>query len=254
MYPHRIRLRGPWDCEPLARLEFDAHGSAREVDGPLPEKRHMTIPCRWGEGGLGDFSGRVRFRRRFGWLANIAPHERVWLTFGGVDGSAETCVNGCLLGTHGATPAPFEFEVSSLLQPRNELTVVVEAPGGSGGLWGEVALEVRCSAYLRAVRWWMSSTGDRALLHVSGEVVGTADRPLELYGLIDGSTVIYSTLEPTPAGQSFSLTSEPVDALSRPGENSEAAREHAIRIELVNGAVRWYCIEGVVAATQPLPG
>src|SRR6266404_1505748 len=158
MYPHRIRLRGPWDCEPLARLAFDADGTARETDGPLPAKTRMTIPCRWGEGRLGDFSGRVRFRRSFGWLANLAPHERVWLTFGGVDGSAEVCFNGRLLGTHRDPVAPFEFEVTSLLQPRNELTVLVEASGGSGGLWGEVALEVRCLAYLRSLRWRMSST------------------------------------------------------------------------------------------------
>jgi hypothetical protein len=211
------------------------------------------MPCRWRGGGLGDFSGRVRFRRHFGWLANLAPHERVWLTFGGIDGSAEVCLDGHLLGKHRDPTAPFEFEVTSLLQPRNELTVEVEAPGGSGGLWGEIALEVRCSAYLRDVRWRLSSAGDRAILQVSGEVVGTADRPLELYGLIDGSTVIYSTLEPTPAGQSFSLKSEPIDLLSRPGENLEAARDHAIRIELVNGAVRWYCIEGIVDATGSLP-
>jgi hypothetical protein len=250
MYPHRIRLRGPWDCEPLTRLAFDAHGSAHETDGPLPAKRRMTLPCRWGEGGFGDFSGRVRFLRRFGWLANVAPHERVWLTFGGIDGSAEVCLNGRALGTLEARTAPFEFEVTSLLQPRNELTVTVEASGGHGGLWGEVSLEVRCSAYLRAVRWWLSSTGDRAIVHVSGQVVGTADRALELYGLIDGSTVIYANLEPTPAGQSFSLTSEPIDLFSRSGESLEAARDHAIRIELVNGAVRWYCIEGVVDATK----
>ena len=39
MYPHRIRLRGPWDCEPLS-------GAA----GPL----RMNLPCRWAEGGLRD--------------------------------------------------------------------------------------------------------------------------------------------------------------------------------------------------------
>jgi hypothetical protein len=246
MYPHRIRLRGPWDCEPLARLAFDVDGTARAAEGSVPAKRRMSIPCRWGESGLGDFSGRVLFRRHFGWLANIAPHERIWLTFEGVDGLAEVCLNGRSLGTYQGPPAPFEFKVASLLQSRNELTVVVEASGGNGGIWGEVALEVRCSAYLRGVRWRMSSAGDRPLLHVSGEVVGIADRPLELYALIDGSTVLYSTVDPTPAGQSFSLTSEPIDLISRPGQ---AANEHFIRIELVNGAVVWYGIEGIVDAT-----
>jgi hypothetical protein len=203
----------------------------------------MAIPCRWGEGGLGDFAGRVRFVRRFGWLANVAPHERVWLTFGAVDGTAEVCLNGRFLGTHRAPSTPFEFEVTSLLRPRNELIVVIEASGGSGGLCGEVALEVRCTAYLRAVQWRMSTEGKRAVLHVSGEIVGVAGHPLELYALFDGSTAIYSTVEPSPTGQPFSLTSEQI--------NHDAAREHAVRIELVNGAVRWYCIEGIVEATVP---
>ena len=49
MYPHRIRLRGPWECEPLAR----AGG------GPLPPPCRITMPCRWGEAGLADFAGRL---------------------------------------------------------------------------------------------------------------------------------------------------------------------------------------------------
>ena len=71
MYPHRIRLRGPWDCEPLARL---APGAS---DGALPPPGRMTLPCRWAEGGLTDFAGRVRFRRRFGYPGRIDAHERV---------------------------------------------------------------------------------------------------------------------------------------------------------------------------------
>ena len=52
MYPHRIRLRGPWECEPLARAEG--------ADMPLPPPCRMTMPCRWSAGGLAEFAGRVR--------------------------------------------------------------------------------------------------------------------------------------------------------------------------------------------------
>jgi hypothetical protein len=225
----------------MARLAFGADGDIYETAGPLPAKGRMTIPCRWREGGLGDFAGRVRFRRRFGWLANVAPHERVWLTFGGVDGSAEVCLNGRLLGAHCAPATPFEFEVTSFLGPRNELVVLVESSGRSGGLSEEVALEVRCSAYLRAIRWRMNIEDGRDFLQVSGEVVGSAERPLELYALIDGSTAIYSTVDPSPTGQPFSLKSEPI--------RHEASRERRVRIELVNGAVRWYYVEGIVEPT-----
>src|SRR6202008_3044703 len=78
VYPHRIRLRGPWQCEP--------------VGGPAPFR--MTLPCRWAEGGLGDFTGRVRFRRRFGYPGQIDDYERVWLTFTGAESVVTVTLNG----------------------------------------------------------------------------------------------------------------------------------------------------------------
>src|SRR5438477_13088651 len=98
MYPHRIRLRGPWECEPLARAVSDAQGRSEMVVEALPPPRRMVLPCRWGEGGLADFAGRVRFRRRFGLPRQLDAHERVWLTFAGVDGVAWLSLNGDLLG------------------------------------------------------------------------------------------------------------------------------------------------------------
>src|SRR5436309_4806058 len=126
-YPHRIRLRGPWECEPLARAGV----------GPLPPPCRMTLPGRWGAGGLGDFAGRARFRRRFGYPGRIDAHERVWLTFAGVDAAADVRLNDHPLGRHAGAFEPFEFEVTALLRPRNDLVVEVESPG-NGGLWGEV--------------------------------------------------------------------------------------------------------------------
>src|SRR5579885_2874724 len=49
MYPHRIRLRGPWECEPPG--------------GPPVV---VTMPCHWAAAGLADLGGRFRCRRRFG--------------------------------------------------------------------------------------------------------------------------------------------------------------------------------------------
>lgn len=132
MEPHRIRLRGPWECQALSR----AGGGA--VPGPM----RMTLPCRWDEGGLPDFAGLVRFTRRFGLPTNLDPTEQVWLVFEGVDASARVTLNANLLGVH-AGAEPFEFEITRLLQPRNELQVEVESPSSRGGLWGEVALEIR---------------------------------------------------------------------------------------------------------------
>jgi len=84
MYPHRIRLRGPWECEPLARFVVSADGRKETSTVDLPASRKMTMPCRWSEGGLKNFSGRVRFRRHFGYPGRIDENERVWLTFAGI--------------------------------------------------------------------------------------------------------------------------------------------------------------------------
>lgn len=130
---HRIRLRGPWDCEPLSSAD----------GGPVPQARRMTLPCRWDAGGLLDFAGRVRYTRRFGMPTNLSAEESVWLVFEGVEGSANVSLNGTALGSHGHDEEPFGFEVTPLLKARNELQVDVESRSSSGGIWGEVVLEIR---------------------------------------------------------------------------------------------------------------
>ena len=235
MYPHRIRLRGPWECEPLAR-------TGPESDAPLPPPRRMVLPCRWDEGGLGAFRGRVRFRRKFGYPGQIDTYERVWLTFLGADAVAEVWLNGEYLGRHEGATGPFEFEVTRLLQARNELRVEVEAPSGSGGLWGEVALEVRCTAYLQRVRLGGERAGQRARLHVAGAVAGACERPLDFYVLVDGATVYYSQMEAEPAGKPFQIVTEEFSPAPDRGGGT-AKPSHQVRVELVNGATVWHALE-----------
>ncbi len=143
MYPHRIRLRGPWECEPLARFVIGADGQKETMTTNLPAPCRMTMPGRWSERGLKDFSGRVRFRRHFGYPGRIDENERIWLTFAGIEGTTEVWLNGQFLGRHEQTMQPFESEVTELLDDRNELRVEVEGEATSGGLYGEVAMEIR---------------------------------------------------------------------------------------------------------------
>jgi hypothetical protein len=218
-YPHRIRLRGPWECEPSGRP-------------PL----RMMLPSRWVEGGLMDFSGRVRFRRRFGYPGQIDSYERVWLTLAGVSDRGEVLLNGAALGTCGGE-GPFEFEITRLLGPRNELIVDVEGTAERGGLWGETALEVRCAAYLRDVRLWAEGCD----LHCAGVVVGEAERPLDLYVLVDSVTVAYASVTAAPGGTPFHIIAEKPYAL--------AERLPTAQVDLVNGAVVWYTTEREIAAT-----
>src|SRR5437870_9068133 len=142
MYPHRIRLRGPWECEPLARFGVTADGRKETTTADLPASLRMTMPCRWSEGGLNDFAGRVRFRRHFGYPGRLDGNEQVWLTFAGVAGSADVWLNDKFLGRL-EKARPFEFDVTKLLGDRNDLRVEVEGEAETGGLWGEVAMEIR---------------------------------------------------------------------------------------------------------------
>ena len=200
MYPHRIRLRGPWRCEPSG----------------LPS--------------------RVRFRRSFGYPGRIDAYERVWLTFAEIGGQAEARLNNHLLG-HIATAS--EFEVTSLLWPRNEVVVEIDSTAGEGGLSGEVALEVRCTAFLRALRRIAILRGDRVELRVSGQVVGMADRPLEIYVLFDRSVVGYQVVAATAEGQTFDLTVPNLPASQWCGAEGQF-QPQPLQVDLVNGAVVWY--------------
>jgi hypothetical protein len=242
MYPHRIRLRGPWDCEPLARAIPLADGRIEMVEHDLPPPCRLTMPCRWNEGGLPDFAGRVRFRRRFGTPRQLDLQERVWLTFAGVEAVAWVSLNGRFLGRNDQPSEPFEFEVTPWLQERNELVVDVEAPHGNGGLWGEVALEVRCQAYLRAIRSWPEFAAATLRLRVQGEAMGTSDRPLELYVLWDRSTIAYRTIQPTATGQSFDILSDEIPP-DRWDPMSKSRGAASLRIDLVNGGTIWYTVE-----------
>ena len=206
MHPHRIRLRGPWDCEPLSS----------------------------GEDGM----ERRRFRRRFGYPGRIDDYERVWLTCAGVVGSASVWLNGQLLGQDEQVP-DFEYEVTTLLKPRNEVVVEAQAPADSG-VPGEVAMEVRRTAFLRAVRVRSEREGDIARLHVSGHVVGSAGRPLELYVVLDRSTVAYGMAEASPEGRAFALTSDDLAPERWQGAG------HAVRVDLVDAASVWYTVEQAV--------
>jgi hypothetical protein len=98
---HQIRLRGPWAVT------------------ALPD-------------------GRTRHARKFGAPPALDPAERVWVTCGFVPGPAAVAVNGHPVGDADGGAA-FAFDITSLLNPRNELTIDVAAPGELG----EVALEFR---------------------------------------------------------------------------------------------------------------
>src|SRR5947207_1720777 len=123
MYPHRIRLRGPWDCEPVARL---VRGPERQVNWStheLPAPFRINMPARIGGAAFDGFAGRVRLCRKFGVPRRLDAHERVWLTFEGLDSSASIWLNDRLLCHPEGNCAAFECDVTGLLHDRNKLTI-----------------------------------------------------------------------------------------------------------------------------------
>ncbi len=217
MYPHRIRLRGPWECQPASA-------------SLLP--RRVTMPGRWSDAGLAGFRGTALFTRRFGYPGRADPAtEHIWLTCTGCTGCREVRLNGHLLA---ASPSKaFSFDVTAIMAARNQLEFDIDGQTDGAGLWGEVALEMRRDAYLDEV----CITRAGASLIVTGVVRGVAPRPLELYLLVDGRHADYRTITPTVAGQSFRI------------ELAEMASPlHLMRMELIHISSVWYAVE------LPIPG
>ena len=217
MYPHRIRLRGPWEYEPLAG---PAAGTARR----------LSLPDRWADIDLGP----ARLTRAFGYPGRIDAHEHVWLTIEGLTVPATITLNGQPVGD--ATVGSFARVISSLLGPRNRLEIRVPASGAGPALWREVALEIRRDAYLSNVRVERLPEGTA---NVTGQVIGNAPRVLDLYVLLDGRSAFYQTIEPRPEGRPFSVGLKEI--------GSAAA---VVRVELIDVSTVWYVTEAVIAALE----
>ncbi|MGO8745346.1 MAG: hypothetical protein ACLQNE_05100 [Thermoguttaceae bacterium] len=114
MNVHRIRLRGPWSCD------------------PAPEG--------------------ICWRRRFGRPTGLQPQQSVWIVVEGIVQEGSVALNGRILGRLGVpgNEPLARFEVSGSLLPRNELWIRLEngsanGPGQGGDLGpaGEIRLEIQ---------------------------------------------------------------------------------------------------------------
>ena len=134
-----------------------------------------------------------------------------------------------------------EFDITTLLRPRNILRVDIESSTPSGGLWGEVSLEVRATAYLSDLHF--SREADQVTAH--GVVLGESSRPLDLYLFARGNFLSHMMVEAGPEGRRFALS----------GTLPDAPRSAAIhvRVELVDAATIWYVVKGVLEPPQSKP-
>ena len=154
---HVIRLRGPWQYEPLARTLLLADGSTCAEPGDLPPPGEVKMPADWGDTLGGYFRGRVRYSRKFNRPTGIEQGDRLFLRIQQVDAFGSAALNEHPLGEIPSGGNPQRFEVTRLLQPFNQLVIEVELPRSTadsaplprpkrddlpGGLVGEVRLEI----------------------------------------------------------------------------------------------------------------
>src|SRR5262249_20137167 len=152
----------------------------------------VTMPAQWGEVGLEGHAGTVRFRRRFGLPRQLDDWERVWLVCQGLTGRASWSLNGKPVRPGIGGEDLLEAEITSLLRERNELAVGLQPGSADRFVWEELALEIRCRAFLRNVGAVARPTQSGWMIQVQGELV--KEQPgdsLELYALVDGRNQEY---------------------------------------------------------------
>ena len=218
MYPHRIRLLGPWDYEVLP-------GSKVASEAPL--RGRVTMPSAIADTGLPGFSGNIRFSRRFGMPRSRDSQEHYWLVFDARAESIDVKLNERPFGEF-AGGGTFSVEVTGSLLERNLLEVTLHTTDDRDGLTGETALEIRRACYLRNAKIWRRADGR---IEVSVEVAGDAPEGIELYLLADRRTLGYQRFG---AGENHLLELQ--------SEEPIAPETREARLELIQGGVIWYQI------------
>jgi hypothetical protein len=188
------------------------------------------MPARWVDLGWTTGPWLATFGRRFGLPRILDSYEREFITCAGIGGVSSWSLNGESIGSWSADMSSVEFEVTGRLLQRNLLEVRIDSGSDQGGLWGEVALEIRGTHFLRDV----AIVGEK----LTGHVVGEAEAPLELYILCNGKTVRYENVTASPVGSAFAFDL-PCDRTQLPSMTPSATW----RIELVEGANRWFTVD-----------
>ena len=213
MYPHRIRLRGPWEVEA-------SDGSTRTVKFPirwndcLDERRGSSAPT-------GDRpSARPPLARRsFGAPSRLDAHERVWLIGEGLAGRVDASLNDRSLGIFEA--ATFGVDVTAILGARNRLELRFGPALREVETAIDVALEIRASAWLESLR--LLREGGTWL---EGRVVGESAEPLEIHVVADRHGCGDETTMASLAGTPFRIR------LDRDVD--------AVRVELIHVSSIWW--------------
>jgi hypothetical protein len=210
MYPHRIRLRGPWTLKT---------GTGQILSVNIGETSTAE---------LDPTTGAVQLYRRFSWLQPLQPHERLWFV---LERSAVTgaTLNDRTLELAAVAEGHQECEITLLVKRSNQLSLDVAA-GQRRLPFPQVALEVRCRTFLRQPAWHIDATNCR--LAIAGQLVGANETPLELYVRVGEVNVLYTLVHAHESCSPFRYESEIPAAVMD--------RKMPIQIDLVKGGVIWH--------------
>lgn len=153
---HTIRLRGPWQLEPVYRYVPRGDGRYAVQSDDLPPTARMTMPADWSDAFGPEFCGRVRYVRVFHAPPGLVPEERVWLVVEPQRSLARVVMAEETLGTVRVDGPAGRWDVTHRLSETNRLEIFVDhpalddgrlssdkpTPSQSGGLVGEVRLEI----------------------------------------------------------------------------------------------------------------
>ena len=130
MKPHRIRLNRQWEMN-----FFRVNG---------PKISSVDLPFRLSAEQSTSSITDVILIRRFGKPRMSDPRETIWLRIEGICGTFRVMLNESELS--GSSNSFQEWEVTRLLQERNELEVSLLDPQENDGIGGDVYLEIRSEA------------------------------------------------------------------------------------------------------------
>jgi hypothetical protein len=153
---HTIRLRGPWQLEPLERFVLSGGGRFERSTAGLPLSARATMPADWSAAFGPTFYGRVRYHRVFQKPTGLESGERVFLVVEPPRSRGTVALSGKPLGIVQWGGSTGRFHISELLEDHNRLEIIVEHPvlddalrldddgvtHSPGGLVGEVRLEI----------------------------------------------------------------------------------------------------------------
>lgn len=131
MQPHTIRLQGPWQY----RVVEDRSAEPLAADLLAGE---MRLPDHWPQPLEVPFRGTVRCRRTFNWPTVLSRGEHVLLLVEG-EGVCAIALNGQPLAPPKASEGLTICELTSILEPHNELLIDINCDGPRGG-WLENAV------------------------------------------------------------------------------------------------------------------